>query len=105
MILTVLDRIPQRGGVLFGEAHDLFCVAVSNEVGLVGGIVPVVSLGLLCRPAANQKPWLEKSQGLETGCLFPLLAHGCRLTSLTPLRKVSPMSHSSPSPTSNLQGT
>lgn len=34
VILTILHRIPQRGCVLLGKAHDLLRVAVSNEIGL-----------------------------------------------------------------------
>jgi hypothetical protein len=33
--LTVLDGVPEGCGVLFGEAHDLFCVAIADEIGLL----------------------------------------------------------------------
>lgn len=36
MTRTVLDRVPEGGGVLLGEAHDLLCVAVAHEVCLFG---------------------------------------------------------------------
>lgn len=47
--LTILDRVPERGGVLLGQTHDLLCVAVSDKVGLVcsedGPGQPVAALG------------------------------------------------------------
>ena len=34
-VVVVLDGIPEGGGVFFAEAHDLFGVAVADEVGLL----------------------------------------------------------------------
>ena len=77
-VVVVLDGIPEGGGVVFAEGHDLFGVAVADEVGLGGWwLVPWCYLGL---------------GGVE------------RHTSLAEFIKVSPISHSGPSPTANFHG-
>jgi len=33
--LTVLDGVPEGCSVLLGEAHDLLCVSIADEIGLL----------------------------------------------------------------------
>lgn len=42
MTRTILDRVPKSGGVLLGEAHDLFGVAVAHEVCLFSRAGPAI---------------------------------------------------------------